>query len=311
MKILTVTLNPAYDIFYTVPGFLPNRENLATAVSVFTGGKGLNLSRALKAGGCTSTAFLLLGKNNGPAFEEAVRQSGVDAHVFYVDGRVRENLTLLTEGGPETRISEQSFSVTPALLDRVLQDLTEAIDSETVVVLAGSFPRGLTREEMLRFVGALRALTPYLVLDSKSFSAADTVALRPWLIKPNAEELEAFADHPCNTEDEILAAAEALHRRGIPHVLVSLGGDGALYCGDTGRYRITVPPITPLSTVGAGDSTVAGFLAAYVSGAALPTCLARACAFGSAACLMPGTNPPKRQTIEELAERITVTPLPE
>ena len=103
MKIITVNLNPAYDIYYRVPGFRQYKENLAESVSVFTGGKGMNVSRALKTNGIGSTAYLLLGRENSKAYTDGITADGIDARIFYASGRIRENLTFLTDGIPETR----------------------------------------------------------------------------------------------------------------------------------------------------------------------------------------------------------------
>ncbi len=308
MKIVTVTLNPVYDLFYTIPDFQPYRENLASKVEVFPGGKAVNVSRALKANGYDSTAVLLLGKENGQAFEKAIETEELVTRVYRVDGRVRENLTTLTDGIPETRICVNTFSITKETLDRIANDLLSRIDSDTAVVISGKFPQGLTMDDCTDFVRRLQTVTHYVALDSQTFGAKEILALKPWLIKPNEEEIEALIGHPCTDIPSLTEAADSLYQGGIQNVLISLGGDGGLYVGELGRFRIEVPFITPLSTIGAGDSTLAGFLSAYADGLDAVACLTRACAFGSAACLEPGTNPPRPEKVSELSQRIRVLP---
>ncbi len=310
MKIVTVTLNPVYDLFYTLPTFQPYRENLATEVKVFPGGKAINVSRALKANGYDSTAVLLLGRENCEAFVRGIGDEGIDARVYYADGRIRENLTTLTEGVPETRICVHTFSIEKELLWELLADLKTILDGDTAVVVSGKFPKGLAREDCSDFIRELKAVTPYVALDSQTFGADEILSLTPWLIKPNGEEIEALIGRSCSDPDELLKAAEALCLGGIPNVLVSLGGDGAVYCGELGKYRVEVPSVMPLSTIGAGDSTVAGFLSAYAEGLDGIACLTRACAFGTAACLEAGTNPPRPEKVAEIAETIRVTAWP-
>ncbi len=307
MKLLTVTLNPVYDLFYHIPAFQPYRENLATKVEIFPGGKAVNVSRALKQNGFDNTALLLLGKENCQAFEKAIRAEGIDTLCYYTEGHMRENLTLLSDGGPETRICVNTFSATFETLQRILDDLKKRIDADTAVVCSGKFPKGLTVRECMAFVRELMAITPYVALDSQTFGASEIPELKPWLIKPNGEEIEALIGYPCTDPDALLIAAETLHRSGIAHVLVSLGGDGAVYCGEFGKYRIEVPVITPLSTIGAGDSTLAGFLSAYAEGLDGMACVTRACAYGTAACLEPGTNPPKPEQAAKIASHIRIS----
>jgi fructose-1-phosphate kinase PfkB-like protein len=161
----------------------------------------------------------------------------------------------------------------------------------------------------MAFIRELMAITPYVALDSQTFGANEIVALKPWLIKPNSEEIEALVGHPCHGLEALLEAADSLFQGGIAHVFVSLGGDGAIYCGEFGKYRIDVPTIKPLSTIGAGDSTLAGFLSAYADGLDGIACLTRACAFGTAACLEAGTNPPLPDKVASISKQIRVTAL--
>lgn len=309
MKFLTVTLNPVYDVFYHVPAFQPFRENLASKVETFPGGKAINVSRVLKINGYDNTALLLLGRENCQAFERAIRAEGITPLCYYTEGRMRENVTIVSDGGPETRLCLNTFSATAETLRTILDDLKQRIDSDTVVVCSGKFPKGLTVAECMMFVQELMTITPYVALDSQTFGSEALLALKPWLIKPNGEEIEALVGHPCPDSAAVREAAELLHKGGIPHVLASLGGDGAIYCGELGKYRIDVPPIKPLSTIGAGDSTLAGFLSAYADGLDGVACVTRACAFGTAACLEPGTNPPHPDRIAPIVSAVRVTSL--
>ena len=306
MKIFTVCLNPAIDIFYRIPGFRPYRENTVASAAVYTGGKGVNVSRALLKNGCESTAFLLLGKENAPDYEKALHADGLFPHVFYTSGRIRENLTIQTDGAPETRIDRGGFSASPADLKTVLDAVRKEADGDTLLVCCGKFPAGLSREEAVSFVKELKRIAPRVVLDSASLDASDVAEILPWMIKPNEDEMAALVGHRAESREEWMKEAEALHRKGIAHILLSLGGKGALYCGEWGRCYAEVPKITPLSTVGAGDSTVAGFLAAFRERLGMGECLRRACAFGTAACLEPGTRPPRPETVAEILGEIKI-----
>lgn len=307
MKIITVNLNPAYDIFYRVPGFRQYKENLAESVSVFTGGKGMNVSRALKSNGIGSTAYLLLGRENSQAYIDGITADGIDTRIFYASGRIRENLTFLTDGIPETRVSVNNFTATPSDLEKILQALSEEDRRDTVIVCSGKFPKGISAGCAMDFVRELKKISQRVALDSNTFTAEQVVSLSPWLIKPNDEEIEALCGRPVSGTDDCLSAAEELFRGGISNVFVTLGGKGAVYCGELGKCVVSVPHIEPLSTVGAGDSTVAGFVSAYTAGKPLSDCVKTACAFGTAACLEVGTKPPKPDVIKEISEQIKIT----
>lgn len=308
MRIITVNLNPAYDIFYRVPVFCQFKENLAESVTVFTGGKGMNVTRALKKNGINSTAYLLLGKDNSQAYIDGIASDGVDARIFYAPGRIRENLTFLSDGIPETRVSVNNFSVSASELDKILKSLSYEGLRDSIIICSGKFPIGIGTDTAMDFVRELKGLSDRVVLDSNTFTAEQVIALSPWLIKPNDEEIESLCGrHIASGTDGYLAAAEELCRGGVSNVFITLGGKGAVYCGEMGRCYAEVPHIVPLSTVGAGDSTIAGFVSAYTSGKSLSECIKTACAFGTAACLEPGTMPPRPDMVAEISRQIKIT----
>ena len=144
------------------------------------------------------------------------------------------------------------------------------------------------------------------MIDSRSFSLDDLRELRPFLIKPNQEEISEYLCREIDSFDEISEVAMALHSGGIENVMISLGGDGAMLACDEGVFVATPPRIDALSTIGAGDSAIAGFLAASKSGKSAPECLCNAVSFGSAACLTEGTKPPRPKDISDLLPLITL-----
>lgn len=313
MNIITITLNPAFDLHYSIPAFRQGEENYVESMTISAGGKSVNISRALTANGVPSTACVIMGRENAEPFQAKLREEGVDYLPILTDGSIRENITIHAQGGEETRISLDHFSISPKLLDEVYMTLHDLIKPDTIITLSGRLPRGVGNEEAKRFCRRLRELTPYLVIDSNSFSIDDLIAVRPWLIKPNESELCAMTGKEFTSAEEITAAAASLCDSGIDQVLVTLGGKGAVFVGaryDTRhrvRAQITLPPIKPISTVGAGDSTIAGFLKGVVQGEPVEHCLKTAIAFGSGACLREGTAPPLPADIERIRGQVHVT----
>ena len=145
-----------------------------------------------------------------------------------------------------------------------------------------------------------------LVIDSRSFSLDDLREMRPWLIKPNQEEISEYLGREITEFDEIISAAKSLHKDGIENVMISLGGEGAMLVCDDGVFVATPPKINVISTIGAGDSSIAGFLSAAKSGKCSREQLREAVAFGSAACLTEGTKPPRKDDIKWLLPLITL-----
>ena len=306
MKILTVTLNPAFDLHAKADRMAIESENFATPTLREAGGKGVNVARALFSTGERCLAFVLLGEENGAEFAEALEKDGLSICSVTVPGRIRENLTIHVAGEKETRISLSSPLSLQGRLQEIRLLLCDRTDPGDVVLLAGSLPDGCDKEAVLQMLFALRERGARIAVDCRSFSAEELVRIRPWLIKPNAEELSVLCDSPVRTQKEALLCARALSQRGIENVLVTRGGEESLLVCGEGVFSARPPRIAVCSTVGAGDSSVAGFLSAYAKGESSAACLRRAVAYGSAACLREGTAPPEKHAVEALLPEIDV-----
>lgn len=305
MKIYTLTLNPAYDIHACGEVFEAGHENLACVQSREAGGKGVNISRALGSFGIPNSAAIVLGRENCGDFKEALARDGINGILFEKEGRIRENLTLHCANGPETRISFMGFSLDDSILDEVREKLW--VDRDTVITFTGRVPTGVSMDRVKTFLGRLGQQGAKIVLDSKSFSLRDIYEVKPWLMKPNQEEIsELFGCHVENISDAMDKAAE-LSAHGVTNVMVSLGAQGALLMAD-GRSYLAVPPaVRAVSTIGAGDSSIAGFLAAALRGEDAEACLCSAVAFGTAACLTEGSQPPRKADVDRIYTQIEVT----
>lgn len=303
MKIYTVTLNPAFDVHAGAERLMPGRENLARITSRDAGGKGINISRALSENGVVNTAIAVVGKENSADFKELIGEYGIDCIFIEKDGRIRENLTLHTSEG-ETRISFEGSSLDNSILDEI-GALIE-VDGETVVTFTGSVPSGVDIRACKAFLIGLKARGARIVIDSKFFTLDDLTDVKPWLIKPNGEEIEAYSGKAVKDFDDCVGIAFELCVKGIENVMISLGDRGAMLVNSEGAF-IAVPPIVDaVSTVGAGDSAIAGFISAFACGMSAEECLSRAVAFGTAACLCEGTAPPMAYDVAEVLKKIKV-----
>lgn len=304
MNILTVTLNPAIDVHCHTPSFQPFHENLCTVTERSMAGKGVNISRALSFNGVKNTAFVVLGEENGAAFRKSLEADGMELCTLTVPGAIRENITLHCDDSDETRISFAGFTVDDSLLDRVYAELAPRVDGDTVVTFTGSNPKGITMPAVKAFLCRIRDLGAKLVIDSRSFTLEDLLEMKPWLIKPNQEEISAYLGKEIEDFDGVVAAARDLYAQGIENVMISLGAQGALLVCAEGLFVATPPRIEALSTIGAGDSTVAGFLSA--DGIPAGERLRRAVAYGTAACLSSGTKPPYPEDVQSVLPQVTL-----
>ena len=305
MKIYTLTLSPAYDVHAVSGKITACHENLATVQSREAGGKGVNISRALHNYGVENKAVVLLGSQNSGDFKQALRECGLDCILFEQEGRIRENLTIHCPGDPETRISFTGFQAEAQILEKIHAAMD--VDKDTVVTFTGRVPEGIAMEKVKSFLKELKARGAKIVLDSRSFGAEDIFEVKPWLIKPNQEEISMFFHCPVDTVEAALEKGRIFAEKGVENTMVSLGGAGALLIAGEECFVAEPPRVNVLSTIGAGDSSIAGFIAAAMAGKDRKCCLRTAVAFGTAACLTAGSMPPKKEDIDKILDQVTVT----
>lgn len=302
MRIYTITLNPAFDVHASAENLVLGRENLASVTSRDAGGKGINISRALSANGVENTAIAVLGKENGAEFKSLIGEYGINCVSIEKEGRIRENLTFHADGG-ETRISFSGFDVDNSVLDEIGTIIE--LDGDTVVTFTGSVPSGVDISECKKFLLGLKAKGARIVIDSKSFTLDDLIEVKPWLIKPNGEEIEVYSGRRIIDFEDCRDIAFELFGKGIENVMISLGEMGAMLVSSDGAYVASPPAICAISTVGAGDSTIAGFIAAFADGEGAEGSLCRAVAYGTAACLREGTAPPIYSDVKEILKTVS------
>ena len=297
--ILTLTANPCIDRTIALDGPLQRGGVQRTAsVTSESGGKGVNISRAAVAAGLPSVAVLPALKDD-PYVLELLR-NGVDARPEKPTGDVRVNLTITEPDGTTTKLNSAGAGVDEALLNRLERGILARAEQADWVVLAGSLPPGAPADWYSRLVAQLQDSSARVAVDTSDeplLALVDRLdAAAPYLMKPNGAELASFTgDDPDALEADPARAARAaawLVDRGVATVLATLGGNGAVLVTRNGSWHASPPPTTVLSTVGAGDSSLFGFIRADILGHTPDVCLAHAVAYGSAAAGLPGTTIP-------------------
>ncbi len=305
MKIVTLTLNPAFDVHCSCDNFKPYHESIAKVTAKDAGGKGVNISRALCKNGVENLAVVIVGKENGVEFCQALEKDGLSVAAVWTDGRIRENITLHEKENPETRISFDGFTCDKSILTRVREEIGD-VDENTIVAFTGSIPKGINSTTVLAFLKELKAKNAKIVIDSRSVSFDELISFKPWLIKPNKDEAEAYAERKIECMDDAIIVAREFYKNGIDNVMISLGEDGAVLACENGLLTAKTPKISVLSTIGAGDSMLAGFIDGVAKGLEKKEILKRAVAFGTAACMQDGTKPPQKVDIENLISKVIV-----
>ncbi len=306
MNIITLTLNPAFDVHCTAEHFAAEHENLAVIDEREAGGKGVNISRALTFNGVPNLAMIAVGEDNGDDFCRELDKAGMNYSKITLSGRIRENITIHTKDAPETRLSFTGFDTDKTLLDKFYDMLAPMLDKGDIVTFTGRVPSGIEMADVKAFLADIEAVGARVVIDSRSFSKADLVECRPWLIKPNEEEIAEYLCREIDSFESVLDGAVALHAEGIENVMISLGAKGALLVCSEGCFIAKPPKIRALSTIGAGDSSIGGFTAAAARGADSAEMLKTAVSYGSAACLTSGTKPPMADDVKAIYAQVVV-----
>lgn len=299
MNIITVTVNPAVDLHLECDGFKAGSYHTASRVRRDSAGKGVNVSRALSANGISNLCYIVLGEDGAEDYLMPLRASLDELDFTYVEGRVRENVNI-QHGDSESVIASPGPAVDRAAVEEMKAALLPRIDSDTVLVFSGSIAHGSDKGAILGFLFDVRARGGRLVIDSKAFSLEEIIPLSPLLIKPNEEEAEALTGLSVSSLSDAASVAETIRSYGCENVLLTLGAHGAALASPDGIFGAPSPRIEVRSTVGAGDSTVAGFLAALSLGESGKDLLARAMSYGSAACEEEGSMPPREERVKEL-----------
>ena len=306
MKIITLTLGPAFDMHCHADKLILDHENLVYMDLCQAGGKGVNISRALVNNGTANLALLVLGQENADSFMRNLDVDGVTYEAITVPGRIRENITIHT-GATETRISFPGFRVESSVLPQVEEKLLALVDDDTVVTMTGRVAEGMAVADVMTMLRKAAAKGAKIVVDSRSFSLKDLKELKPWLIKPNQEEISAYLGREISSLEQTLLEAKALHADGIANVMISMGGDGALLVCDEGTFIAVPPKVEVKSTIGAGDSSIAGFAACPEASAEKR--LQWAVAYGTAACMAEGTLPPEPKDVAMVLANIQLKTL--
>ena len=306
MKIITITLNPAFDVHCSAEHFEACHENLATITEREAGGKGVNISRALAMNGVDNLALLAVGDANGADFCRELDKDGMKYDAIELKGRIRENITIHTKDAPETRLSFTGFATDESLLTKFEEKLLPMLESGDIVTFTGSVPSGISIAAVKGFIAKIKNTGAKVVIDSRSFKKDDLIETKPWLIKPNEEEIAVYLEREINSFESVIEGAREIHARGIENVMISLGSKGALLVCKDGAFVARPPKITALSTIGAGDSSIGGFLSAVYDGTDPAEMIKRAVSFGSAACMSAGTRPPVPADVAKVYADVTV-----
>lgn len=289
--IVTVTPNPSVDRTVLVDGVARGAVNRARSIRVDPGGKGVNVSRALTAHGTRTTALLPLGGPEGHVLQALLADAGVNVVGVPIAAATRSNIAIIEPDGTTTKVNEPGPTLQPGEQEQLLAAAAVLLDEQPDwLVCSGSLPPGADIGFYAALVTEAQKRSVPVAVDTTGRALLLAAAAGADLLKPNEEELAHATQRVLRTLGDVAAAAAQLR---APHgqVVVSLGPRGALLVGEDDTVLATAETNgrTPVSTVGAGDSLLAGFLHAGTDDA---TALAVGVAWGTAAVYLPGSQMP-------------------
>lgn len=315
-QVVTVALNPALDHTIEIAGLQPGTVNRALRMQVDVGGKAINVASCLADFGVSSAVTGQLGRDNVALFEELFQRKHIANHCHLLDGLTRINTKVVdTESGETTDINMPGPEFDPAaaadLLEQVLQRLELLSEQAKWIVLSGSLPPGMPAETYATITRRVQAGNAAVVLDTSGEPLKAALTAAPRIIKPNRHELAELLGEPLDTTESLVAAGRGLlNGPNAPEtVVVSLGGDGALFLTRAQALHAHPVKVAVTSTVGAGDAMVAGLVAAQLENRSLAETAQLATAFAAAKLTRLGPHLPPPEEVRALANQIVVTAL--
>jgi 6-phosphofructokinase 2 len=306
--IVTITINPAVDIFVNTTRVEPARKMRCSAPKRDPGGGGINVARAAFRLGADVTAIYPTGGALGKLLHRLLEREGIPSIVTPSHVDTRENFTAYEEDtGEQFRFVLPGSTLHRAEYEAILFELESFKAKPKFVVASGSTPPGVPPEFFARVVKAAKQLGAKAVVDTSGAALKAALAEGVSLIKPNLNELSDFTGAALDSDPLRIAACRRLIDSGqVETVALTLGEDGALLVTRDNAWRASAMAIEAISAVGAGDSFLGGMVAALASGKPLEQAFRVAVAAGFAAVMRPGTELCREEDVAALLPKVKV-----
>ncbi|MDV5043938.1 1-phosphofructokinase [Vibrio diabolicus] len=308
-KVVTITLNPALDLTGSVNELNVGSVSLVQQSNLHAAGKGVNVAKVLSDLGADVTVTGFLGKDNPELFHQLFNDIGVKNEFVEVQGATRINVKLVEASGNVSDINFPGVQVTADEIARFEETLFRLAETHDYFVLAGSLPGGVTAEQCAAWIKALHQQGKKVLFDSSKAALKSGIEAHPWLIKPNDEELGDFVGEHLETPEQCQAAAQTLSDKGIENIVVSMGADGVMWLNQGKWLRAQPPRMNVVSTVGAGDTLVAGLCWGHMQLMPKNDLLRFATALSALAVSQVGVGLTSQEELENIKQQTEVSEL--
>lgn len=283
--ITTVTLNPAIDITYSIPDFKVNEIHRVEKTVKEPGGKGLNVAKVIKALNVPVTASGLAGGNNGRFICERLDTYSISHSFEPIKEESRLCLNIIDRTHSQTEILERGPKISSEEFTYFKERLASLAKKSEFVVFSGSLPSGLPRDTYAQLVAMVQDLGPKAIVDTSGEPLKEALKSRPFMVKPNLEELSAIYEKTAFSEQRIWDILEDWQKSGIACSIVSLGSKGLVANIYGTKWRVIPPKVQAVNTVGCGDTLVGAMAAGLLHKEPIETCLINASAAAAANAL--------------------------
>ena len=308
MLILTVTLNAAIDKTYVIDHFALSQVNRTKEITALPGGKGINVARVASALGEEVIATGFVGGYNGKYVAKSLKEQAFQCDFQEIREESRLCINIL-DNDSSTEILENGPNIRPEELMAFLEKFDSLSKKSRVVAMSGSIPRGVTSAIYKQMIEIADRNGAYTILDSSGDSFIEGLKGRPYMVKPNKEELEKVLGHSLDTDARICASIQQYLNDGIQLFVLSMGSHGA-FVGYNGEIFKASPPIVDaVNPVGCGDALVAGFAIGIAQGMKIKEIIKLATATAASNALHHGAGMVKKVEVENYIKQVQVNKL--
>lgn len=308
-KVVTITLNPALDLTGSLNTLNKGSVSLVNNSHFHAAGKGVNVAKVLSDLGANVTVTGFLGEDNQELFCQLFNEINATDRFIRVKGATRINVKLVEQSGSVSDINFPGVCVDDADIEAFETTLDELCQDHQFFVLAGSLPQGISPELCAKWVSLLQQRGKKVIFDSSRTALKAGISAKPWLIKPNDEELSELVGTQIRTQQDVTNITEQLSQTGIENIVVSMGANGVMWLNENQWLCSKPPKMDVVSTVGAGDTLVAGMCWGHMKEMSKTDLLRFATSLSALAVSQVGVGVDDVSLLQTLQEKIEINPI--
>ncbi len=303
--IYTITLSPALDKTIHLNSFNKNETNVVENILFDPGGKGINTAKVLKSLGSDVTSIAFLGGTTGAKIEKMLDSLDINQKNIHIENETRTNIKIIENSNNTcTELNEKASPLSKVNFNDFDLVFENDLHNAEIITFSGRLPEGVDADYYGKYIKKANEKGIKTVLDTSGNAFKKGIEAKPWCIKPNLDELSEYCNEKLETESDIIKKSKEINELGVEIVIVTLGPKGVICTTRDVTVRLSSPRVLAKSTVGAGDSFLAGFIHKILIGETLENALKYAVAVSTAKVTLMGTGVPKKEDIEKYLEAI-------